>query len=1549
MAILPPVAPSLPASRTRMPTMRSLCSAIVFIALAFVSSVHGQTISTCSPRTIRPGETTKIQITGKGLQDSLRVITTGGSEWNVESVESETLVIEASLPAEMPLGPMGIWVVTTTSPSEMFLVMVDDLPVVAEAKDNHSIGNAQKIDPLVAIHGRSDGSQSDHYRFHAEKGQRVAVEVLTQDLRSAMDPVIALLRSDGTPIRLMDDDEVGPECRFSQTFESAGDYILQIQDNQYNAGGEYYLRVGDFPLVRHAFPLAVQRDLLTKMRFATIDRSVAERTEVVLPSQSSESISHVAARLSGGRSSCWTRVLVTDLPQIIEGDQNEVLPLPAGINGQLSTVGERDTFTIQGVKGQTFRFSGRTRSLASCALLKFQLLKADGEIVGQTSVNDSDEWSFDYKFPDDGQYQLKAMDLLGRGGQCFGYQISVSKPQAFQLALKPDAKSREQFSIESGTGACAVELQVSRKGYEGVVELSVDDPRIEILNPQIPAKAKAVKIYLAAGSKWNADSSSVVRITGQAKDDPNLTASVDNISLQRTKRPHIPFPLPNDHRVLTLGGTKSGEAYFSLEPNAPVQFARQTRSHQTALSLKRGDKEFKSPVTILSNRLPPGWRVSAKADKDQYNLTWNRGDIDSQPGSLPLLVYSEFKGRGRLTTAKVPIQWIDPIAMQIQHTGPLIGGKTNSIRAHVHRAGNDHQVATLKFTELPEGWSAPKSVAIAADAKEISFELHLPENIAPTAGSTIRYELAGKYHGADYVVSGTWSPPKVVPLPTELQVHPAELSLDGENQRQQLIVTGIDASGAPRDWTRGATFLCSDNNVAQIANGVVTARSDGSAQITVQLGPRKTVVPVRVSGSQSTRPVRFESEVLVALSKQGCNSGACHGSPSGKGMFRLSLRAFDKQLDELTLIREDFGRRVNRLEPEKSLLLLKPLMKVNHGGGKQLHPDDPAYAVIRDWIAEGAVSDSPDAPRCNRLEVFPSEKRTLPLDASQQLSVMAHFTDGTSRDVTHLVAYESSNMDVAKVDRHGLITPVSRGESMVLVRFLEHIEAVPIAFVDHDPAFEFEAPQPNNYIDELVHAKLRQLQYQPSKTCTDDEFLRRVYLDVIGILPTAQESKAFLDDTRAEKRSEVIDRLLQRDEFAKFWALKWGDLLRMTGKSVGDEGVHKYHRWVEQAFRDNMPYDQFSRSLLAARGSTLANPPANFYRTAADMNDCVETVSQIFLGARLQCAKCHNHPFERWTQDNYYGLGAFFNRLQRRKTQRPGETFVYASTSGEVTQPRTGQTMKPWLPVEGEIEVSEATDRRDVFVDWLVKADNPYFSRIEANRIWSHCFSRGIVEPIDDFRASNPPSNEPLLDALAKDFADHGFDRVHLLGTILNSKTYQASYQTTDSNRDDREYFSHQRPRLLSAEQLLDAINQTMGLEQTFGKLPPGTKATHLPAPDLVKVEFLKVFGQPERSTVCACERVDDSNLGMAIELFNGETIHQKLRDKNNRFRKAVAAGVSAGNAIDEMYLAALCRYPTQLETDAALEHCKKRDNVADALEDICWALINTDEFLFQH
>ncbi len=790
--------------------------------------------------------------------------------------------------------------------------------------------------------------------------------------------------------------------------------------------------------------------------------------------------------------------------------------------------------------------------------------------------------------------------------------------------------------------------------------------------------------------------------------------------------------------------------------------------------------------------------------------------------------------------------------------------------------------------------------------------------------------------------------PIVVGQPTSIEVYPSEIRLEAQRRLMHVVVTGHYADGSVQDLTRTAEFLSADTDIARIAERIVRPVADGQTQIIVRAAGHEARIPCTVTNQSAADPVSFHYETLVAVSKHDCNSGACHGSPSGKGGFRLSLRAYDPALDQETLIREFYNRRTNVLEPEKSLLLLKPTMQVAHGGGRRLNVGDPAYEALRLWIGAGLAVDDPAAPACTKITVYPPERILMRPAHTQQLIVQAHFTDGSIRDVTQLVSYSSSDEAIAQVDAEGLVVGQQRGESAILVRYLDKTETSYLMFLAEVEGFAWNQPTENNYVDQHVFAKLQQMQILPSEAVSDEEFLRRVYLDVIGALPTAEQSQAFFNDADPHKRAKLIDALLERPEYAEYWGLKWCDLLRVNNKSLSPAGVHKFRRWIVASLRDNVPYDQFVADLLTAQGSTYDNPAANYYRAAADTNDCTETTSQLFLGIRIQCAKCHNHPFERWTQDNYYGIGAFFNRVQRKASADGAEQIVWVARAGEVVQPRTGQQMKPWLPLSGDAEVTADSDRRGALVDWLRTPDNPFFAQAEVNRIWGHLMGRGIVEPVDDFRASNPPSNPALLAALAEDFVASGFDRKHIIRVILNSQTYQLSARTNDFNTEDTKYFSHARTRLLSAEQLLDAICMVTGVEEKYAGLPAGTLATQLPSPD-VNHEFLKVFGQPPREMACQCERSTEANLSQALQMINGPLIHAKLQDENNRLRQAVAAGKSDEEIIAELYRVALCRAPEQAEIDAATAHIAAQEDRVLGLEDVCWALLNAKEFLFQH
>jgi hypothetical protein len=789
-----------------------------------------------------------------------------------------------------------------------------------------------------------------------------------------------------------------------------------------------------------------------------------------------------------------------------------------------------------------------------------------------------------------------------------------------------------------------------------------------------------------------------------------------------------------------------------------------------------------------------------------------------------------------------------------------------------------------------------------------------------------------------------------------LDVQPESVEITGPRQSVQLIVDAALPDGELADVTQGVSYAATDEGVLAVSKtGRVTPRGDGSARIRISIGDVSREVAVTVSGQGTKEAVSFAYQTLPVLAKAGCSGGACHGSPNGKAGFRLSLFGFEPAVDRQSLVRDLHSRRVNVVEPEQSLLLRKPTMEIPHAGGRRLTKGDGLYEVLRDWIGEGCQGDA-ETVACVGIEVFPKVSRVLRFPAhSQQFRVVANFSDGSTRDVTQLAQFSLSNVNVADVSRDGLVTGLGRGETAVIIRYLEFIRTPLLTFVRDVDGFEWNDPPALTYVDEHVDTKLRQLQYLPSKLCSDEVFVRRVYLDVVGLLPSPEEALSFLEDKHPGKRKSLIDELLARPEFARYQAQKWGDLLRVSRKQIGMKAVFKYGRWLEGAVGTGMPYDEFARKLITASGSSVENPAANYYRTAGDTLDAMETTAQLFLGTRIQCAKCHNHPFERWTQSDYYGLAAFFNRVERKKTQSPDEVIVRISTDGEVQHPADGRVMKPTVPVGAASENSR--DRRVAFADWLTSKDNPFFARVEANRIWAQLNGRGIVEPFDDFRDSNPASNAPLLDALAADFVKHDFDREHIFRVILNSRTYQSASRTNNLNREDTQYCSHYTPRRLTAEQLVDALSDVTGSPENFAFVPEGTRATWMPAPDLKPhdraklgdIEFLKVFGQPERQSVCECDRGDDTSLGQALELLNGGFLHRKLENPGNRFHTALKDGKPAEEIVTDLYLRALCRRPTEIELQASLNYVASSENKSVALEDVCWAIVNKDEFLFQH
>ena len=720
--------------------------------------------------------------------------------------------------------------------------------------------------------------------------------------------------------------------------------------------------------------------------------------------------------------------------------------------------------------------------------------------------------------------------------------------------------------------------------------------------------------------------------------------------------------------------------------------------------------------------------------------------------------------------------------------------------------------------------------------------------------------------------------------------------------------------------------------------------------------------------AQAEEPATFDVDVMAVLSKAGCNAGTCHGNLNGKGGFRLSLRGQDNQFDYDAITRDFASRRIDRLAPESSLLLSKPSGGVAHLGGVRFRGDSAAYSVLRNWIAAGAPPPNDNAPRLTQLEVAPRQAVVVEPQTELQLTVTAHFSDGQHRDVSDMAVYETGS-SIVQVSPSGLVQRRQLGETTILVRYLDRQAPVQLAFVPRRADFVWADPAENSYIDRLVYAKLRTLRINPSPPADDHTFVRRAYLDAIGILPTAAEVRSFVADTSADKRARLVDHLLSRSEFADLWALKWSDLLRNEEKVLDERGVEVFYGWIHDSMASGKPIDQFVRELVTARGSSYDVPPANYYRANRDPLTRAETTARLFLGTRLACAKCHNHPFERWTQDDYYSWAAVFARIDYEivkndrqdkydKNEFIGEQIVLVKDQGEVQNARTGDDAAPRLLGAEPLDDASQGDRLDPLGQWLTSPANELFAKSQANLIWFHLLGRGLVEPIDDFRATNPGVNPPLLDALAEDFAAHKFDLRQLVRRIMNSRVYQLSSQPNATNAGDQENFSRAIVRRLTAEQLLDAQCQALDVPAAFGGYPLGMRAGQVPGvrklrrrdhdAQLEGDRFLRTFGKPDRLLACQCERSAETTLAQAFTLISGDGLNNRLARRGGLLDRLAHSKAPPRESVAQLYYAALSRPPTAAETAAAVELIESSGDRFTALQDIAWALLNAKEFIFR-
>ena len=782
--------------------------------------------------------------------------------------------------------------------------------------------------------------------------------------------------------------------------------------------------------------------------------------------------------------------------------------------------------------------------------------------------------------------------------------------------------------------------------------------------------------------------------------------------------------------------------------------------------------------------------------------------------------------------------------------------------------------------------------------------------------------------------------------PVSVTLYPPNVDLSSKSDKQQIIVIATRDDGVTMDVTKESALTFAADGIATIDQYKLKPVADGETKLVANFQGLTAEIPVVVRNSATDKPVSFHLDVMPVFLRTGCNTGSCHGAARGKDGFRLSLFGFDPNGDYFRVTREIGVRRINLAIPERSLMIEKSVGTVPHTGGKRFAIGSDYYNTVLNWLKAGANNDTGEIAKVTKLEIFPPTAVIEGAETTQQFIARATYSDGTDRDVTTLALFQTNNDNSAPINPNGVVTAAARGEAFVMARYDTHTVGSQVLVLPTD--LQYAAPEvTGNYIDQLVGAKLQKIRLLPSGMCSDEEFLRRATLDITGQLPTEEEYHAFLGDADAVKRSRKIDELLNRKEFSEIWAMKWAELLMVkSSNQVSYKSMFLYSSWLTDKVAKNVPVDQMVREILGSTGGTFTEPQTNFYQIERDTLKTAENVAQVFMGIRTQCAQCHNHPFDRWTMDDYYSFAAFFSQIRRKTGEDYRETIVFNGGSGEVTHPVTKKAMAPKF-LGGALPDTKGKDRRAVLAEWLTAKENPFFATSIANRVWAHFFGLGIIEPVDDIRVSNPASNPELFDALGKKLVEYNYDFKQLVRDICNSETYQRSTIRNDSNEADVRNFAHANVRRVPAEMLLDCINQVTGTNDKFRGLPIGARAVQI-ADGQTSNYFLSTFGRAKRETVCACEATTDPTLSQALHMLNGAAAHGKIA-QGGLVKKLLAEGKTPQDVIQSIYIRCLTRQPNDGEVAKLLAIVGQAPTPEEGLQDIFWAVMNSREMVFNH
>ena len=797
-----------------------------------------------------------------------------------------------------------------------------------------------------------------------------------------------------------------------------------------------------------------------------------------------------------------------------------------------------------------------------------------------------------------------------------------------------------------------------------------------------------------------------------------------------------------------------------------------------------------------------------------------------------------------------------------------------------------------------------------------------------------------------FLSSATTLPVVVSADVVRIEASPPDVTLRGKDSSMQLLITGFDAAGQSQDLTHQVKYIRSSAEAEVSPTGIIHGKQDGTGTITASYKGMSVEIPVSVMNSQIGRPLSFTNDIIPILSRYRCNTSGCHGKAEGQNGFKLSVFGFDPLADYHAITMEGRGRRIFPASPHKSLLVQKMSGALPHGGGVLIPPNRAEFRKITDWISTGFPWEHPSASTVSSIALTPTQ-RVLRMGETQQLRVMATLSNGEQLDVTELSQFQSNAVAQAQVNVNGQVTVGQvPGVVAVMATYMGRVDVFRIFIPEDNPIREDPKLPNSNDLDKTIYRQLHKLNITASAACTDEQFLRRVFIDLIGTVPTADQTASFLSDRDSQKRDKLVDVLLESPEFNSYWALKWSDLLRVDRQTLGHKNAYQYYSWIKESFRLHTPMDRFARELITTSGPLVDAPAGFFYKSVKSPNRMASTISQVMLGIRIECAECHHHPFDRWGQTDFFGMRAFFTQVQYKKSAR-GEMLI--TKGNPVTKhPRTGEVIQAFALGTQMPASTPLNDRRDKLANWLTAPENPWFARNIANRTWAHLMGRGIIEPVDDVRLTNPPTNPDLLTSLTKAFIDAEFDFRKLLKLIIQTDAYQRSSAVNETNERDEQNYSRFLFKQLEAEVMLDAICQTTGVPEKFEGIPTGSRAIEL-WDSSVPHYFLKTFGRPVRATACECERISEPTVGQVLHILNAPGIENKLSHEAGTIRKIANEYDDNEKAIQRLYLTFFNRYGDKQELATAVQYVTESSNRRQSLEDIAWSMLNSLEFLFNH